>query len=148
MKKVVLAILVTLLLSSQCFAAHLFAIVKETVPGEPAVDFTLTPVAGRCHAASAGNYGCYLFSGTGPQLTALNALANVIGICAMTQTGDVKWAELDTIPAAAIRNKLNTYLTNAGQPTIPASWTARQIVNAIFKRLNAKFEMDSFYVTD
>lgn len=95
-----------------------------------------------------GTHGAYLFSGTGPQLVALNALATVTGIVAVTEAGGTRWAELDGTTAAGIRTKLNTFLTSKGQPTIPTGWTYRKVIETVFKRLNADFSLDAFDVAE
>ena len=95
-----------------------------------------------------GNFGAYLFSGTGAQLIALNALPSVIGLVAVTDNGNVRWAELDDLFPNATRTRINTWLTNRGLQTIPAGWTNRRVVREIFERLNDKFSLDSFDVAD
>ena len=85
----------------------------------------------------AGNFGLYLFGGTAAQLTALNALATVRGLAAMTDNGVVKWGELDNVITSAHRTKLNIWLTARGYPTIPADWTYRQVVRALIRRLRS-----------
>jgi hypothetical protein len=89
-------------------------------------------------------WGVYLFSGTGPQLAALNALPGVVGLVAVLESGNVKWAELDGTIAPAIRTKLNTWLSARGYPPIPAGRTYRQVVLDIYKRLNARWDLDTF----
>lgn len=115
--------------------------------GQPNVDFAATPVKGYCLGAHLGAWGCYLLSGTGAQLVALNALPNVYGICAVTEAG-VRWAELDGVIAPAVRTRLNTWLTARGYPNIPVSWTYKQVVVAVYKRLNDRFDLDRFDVMD
>jgi len=125
----------------------LFAIVP--IDGAfPAIDRSVTPYNGYILADQVGNYGAYLFSGTGAQLIALNALPNVVGIVAVTQNGDVRWAELDGTITPAVRTKLNTWLTNRGYPSIPAGWTNRQVVDAVFKRINPNFDLDNFDIAE
>lgn len=126
---------------------HLFGICRM-VGGDPDLDRTVTPFHGFVHCASIGNFGAYLFSGTGAQLTALAALpvAQFVPIVAITKSGDVRWAELDGVITTAIRNKLNTWLTARSLPNIPVGWTYKQVVVAIFKRLHANFDLDNFYV--
>jgi hypothetical protein len=118
------------------------------VGGDPGLDTRVTPYHGFVHCASIDNYGAYMFSGTAAQLTALAALpaAQFVPICAVTKSGDLKWAELDGIIASGVRTKLNTWLSNRGLPTIPAGWTYRQTVLAIFRRLHTNFDLDNFYV--
>src|SRR5512135_3478277 len=112
--------------------------------GVPAVDTTATPYNGHVLVGQIGNWGAYLVSGTNAQLQALAALPNVYPICMLTQAGNVKWAELDNAVTAAMRTKLNTWLTNQGQATIPAGWTNRQIVMAVFKRFKNDYNLDDF----
>ncbi len=127
--------------------AHGFAICRMA-GGLPDIDFEATPVHGYTLGGVVGNFGAYLFSGTGAQLTTLNALPQIVGICVMTTTGDVRWAELDGKTATAIRNKLNTWLTTRGYPTIPITWTYRQVVKAIYQRMNNKFDLGGIDVAD
>ena len=125
----------------------MFCLVKMR-GGEPDLNPTVTPYYGYVHAASVGEWGAYLFSGTAAQLTAINALSDVYGIVVVTESGNVKWAELDGVIAATVRNRLNAWLTARGYPTIPAGWTYKQVVNAIFKRLNPLFDLAIFDVLD
>jgi hypothetical protein len=118
------------------------------VGGAPDVDASATPYKGYVLCDQVGGYGAYLFSGTGAQLTALNALPQVVGIVAVTENGGVKWAELDGTIAPAVRTKLNTWLTNRGYPTIPAGWSYRQVINAVYQRVNGRFSLDAFDVAD
>lgn len=124
-----------------------FCIVRM-VGGNPDIDFGTTPYTGYVHCASLGGFGAYLFSGTKAQLIALDALPQVVGIVAVTEAGDVRWAELDGVIAEAIRTKLNTWLTNHDLPTIPEGWTYRQVVVAAYKRFNDRFDLDGFDVKD
>src|SRR3990167_3098181 len=109
---------------------HLFAICDMTggLPNIPAS----TPVHGWAHFDSLGQYGAYLFSGTAPQLAALNALPNVVGLAVMTGKADNEkdWLELDTVIAAGVRTKINNWLTARGYPTIPTSWANKKDVRA------------------
>lgn len=95
-----------------------------------------------------GNYGLYLVADTQARLIAADAISGVYGICLLTQSGDVKWAELDNVITPAMRNKINTFLSAKGYPTIPAGWTNKQAANAILARINAKFDLDDFWVMD
>ncbi len=126
---------------------HGFAICKKA-GGLPDIDFEATPVFGYTLGGVVGQFGAYLFSGTAAQLTALNALPQVIGICALTTAGDVRWAELDGKIATAVRTKLNTWLTARGYPTIPTTWTYRQVVKAIYERMNNHFDLGGIDVAD
>jgi hypothetical protein len=127
--------------------AKLFCIVP-IVGGAPDVDPSVTPYKGYVLCDQVGGFGAYLFSGTGAQLTALNALPQVVGIVAVTENGGTKWAELDGTIAPAVRTKLNTWLTNRGYPNIPAGWSYRQVINAVYQRVNDRFSLDNFDVAD
>ncbi len=107
-----------------------------------------TPCRGWVQCGTIGQYGGYLFSGTASQLQAINALSNVYGLCAMTDTGTVCWAELDGTVTTAFRNKANLWLTARGWPTIPAGATWRQVVLAVFKRLNNLWSLSSHDILD
>lgn len=121
-----------------------FAIIRMT-DGTPDIGL---PYHGHVFCDRVGQWGAYLISGTGAQLQAINGLSHVYGIVDVTEGGNVRWAELDGVCAAAVRNRLNTWLTSRGYPTIPAHWTYRQIVMAIYKRLNAHFDLAQFDVAD
>jgi hypothetical protein len=99
-----------------------FAIIRMQ-GGQPEIDPEATPFHGYVLCDQLSQWGAYLVSGTPQQLQAINQLSHVYGICAVTESGDVRWAELDDIPVAAIRNKLNNWLQNHNQPTIPEDWT-------------------------
>lgn len=116
--------------------------------GLPDIDFAVTPVFGYTLAGVVGNFGAYLFSGTAAQLSALNALPQVVGICVLTTAGDVRWAELDGKIAAAVRMRLNAWLAAQEYPTIPVDWSNRQVVEAIYKRMNDKFDLGGIDVAD
>lgn len=97
-----------------------------------------------CDRIGATNWGAYLISGTGAQLSAIDALPSVMGIVAVTQAGDVRWAELDDNIAGAARTKLNNWLTARFRPTIPAGWTNRRVVREIYQAANAHWNLASF----
>ena len=118
------------------------------VGGMPILGDPPLPCTGWVQCGTIGQFGGYLFSGTAAQLIAINALANVIGLVAMTETGDVRWAELDGNLPAALRTRLNTFLTARGWPTIPTGWTYRQTVVEIFKRLNDRWDLSSHNILD
>ena len=131
----------------------MFAI-STHIGGAPAINTTdpstppYTPCTGWVQCGIVGQYGAYLFSSTAAQLVAINALPNVVGIVAVSESGTVRWAELDGVIAAGVRTKLNAWLTARGYPTIPAGWTYRQVVMAICKRLNAQFDLTTHDVMD
>ncbi len=126
---------------------HGFAICRMA-GGLPDIDFMATSVFGYTIGGVIGQFGAYLWSGTAAQLAALNALPQVVGICALTTAGDVRWAELDGKIAAAVRNRLNIWLGAQGYPTIPADWSNRQVVEAIYKRMNDRFDLGGIDVAD
>lgn len=128
---------------------HLFAICNM-IGGSPNIPAS-TPVKGYAHFDTLGQYGAYIFSGTAAQLAALNALPNVIGLVAMTgkTDNDKEWLELDTVIAAGVRTKINTWLTARGFTNIPAGWTYKQVVRAIYQRFNSRFDpLEAVFVTD
>lgn len=94
-----------------------------------------------------GTHGGYLFSGTGPQLTAINAIPTVIGIVVVNETVS-KWPELDNVITAGVRTTLNAWLTARSITNIPAGWTNRQTITAVYQRLNARFSIDGMDVTE
>ncbi len=123
----------------------LFCIANQS-SGIPAI--SNLPFAGWLQCGAVANWAAYLFSGKAAQLTAINALSDVYGIVAVTETGNVKWAELDEVISSTARNRLNTWLTNRGYPNIPAGWTFRRVIEAIFKRLNARFDLSTHDVME
>lgn len=124
-----------------------FAIIRMS-GGQPEIDPVATPYHGYVLCDQVAGWGAYLVSGTPAQLSAIDQLAHVYGICAVTESGDVKWAELDGVCSEAVRTRLNTWLANRGYPTIPAGWTYRQIVRAVYQRVNTHFDLDRFDVAD
>ncbi|GAG50803.1 unnamed protein product [marine sediment metagenome] len=92
--------------------------------------------------------GAYLISGTGAQLLAIDELPGVIGIVAVTESGELRWPELDGEIGEAVRAKLNTWLANHGWPTIPEGWTYRRVIVAIYRRFNDRFDLNNFDVDD
>jgi hypothetical protein len=72
----------------------------------------------------------------------------VVGIVGVTESGDVRWAELDGVIAAGVRTKLNDWLTARGYPTIPAGWTYRQVVRAVFKRFSDLFDIGTVDIAE
>jgi len=122
----------------------LFCAIKEHSRGEPQVDWEQFPQVSQCHCESVGEWGLYLLAGTGAQLSALNALPEVVGIVAVTESGETKWAELDGVIAAGVRTRLNAWLSARGHPTIPEDWTYRRVVEAVFKRAHERFDLNSF----
>lgn len=130
---------------------HAYTII-EISGGAPNVNFLNTPINGYVLAAGPfGNYGLYLVSGTGAQLTALNALSNVWGLVAMDDSGDVRWSQLDNVIAAGVRTKLNQFASARGWPNVPAGWTYRQVLTWLvnkFKRDNDDWDLNKTWVSD
>lgn len=124
-----------------------FAIIRMT-NGAP--DIENLPIHGFVLAFHLPNYswGGYLISGTSAQLNALNSLSQVFGIVAVTQSGDVKWAELEGVCPVAVRNRLNTWLGNNGYPNIPSGWTYKRIIREIFQRTNEHFDLSTINIVD
>lgn len=113
-----------------------FAIISIT-GGNPDIERMVTPVSGWALVFQINaNWGVYLVSGTGAQLTALNATTPVTGICNVTEGATTRWVELDDVVAAGVRTKLNTRLTALGKATIPAGRTNRQILQAVHGYFN------------
>lgn len=94
------------------------------------------------------SFGLYLVSDTAARLVAADSISGVYGICAISQTGDIKWTELDSVITAAARTKINSFLSARGYPTIPAGWTNKQVVKAILTRINDKFDINDFWVVE
>lgn len=113
---------------------RMLALIRQ-VGGSPELDPRATPYAGYCLGGQAAGWGIYVISGTGSQLVAINALPQVVGLVAVTDSGGVRWPELDGVIASAVRTKVNTWLTARGWPTIPVGWTYRQVVKAILQRM-------------
>lgn len=111
--------------------------VPDTSPLQQGVDYS-----GHVHISSLGGFGAYIISGTGPQLAALNALPSVVGIIAVTETA-TRWPELDGTVSVAVRNAVNTWLTNHGQATVGAGLTYRQLVNALYRKFSVNFDADT-----
>lgn len=97
---------------------------------------------GFVHCTTFGQFGTYLFAGTGAQLAALDALPTVIGLVAMTQNGGVRRGELDTTITPARRTRMNTWLTARGFPTIPAGTSYRDVVMALVRRGFPDFDLN------
>ncbi len=129
--------------------AKLFAIVS-IVGGVPDTGLLQigTDYKGFVLSDQVGGFGAYLFSGTAAQLLVLNALPSVLGIVGVTEDSVVKWAELDGIITAPVRTKLNVWLVNRGYPTIPLGWSYRQVINTVYQRINAKFDLSVFDITE
>jgi len=102
-----------------------------------------------CDRIPTTNWGAYLVAATGADLQALDTQwAGFVGIVAVTEDGDVRWGKLENPTADAVRTKINNLLEAHNQPTIPADWTNRQVVRAIYERANAHFDLSTFDIMD
>lgn len=127
----------------------MFCLINMNGGSDPQLDRSITPYHGSNHIGNINRqWGAYLVSGTGPELVAIDALPQVVGIVAITEGGSVKWAELDGVIAAGVRTKLNNWLTARGYPNIPASWTNRRAIREVFQRLNPLFDFDLFDIEE
>lgn len=94
-------------------------------------------------------WGAYLVSASGPDLLDLDQQwSGFVGIVAVSDSGDVHWGELENPCPDVTRNKINGWLSARDLPTIPESWSNRQVVRAIFKRANVIFEITGINVSD
>lgn len=115
------------------------------------MDFEQFPVHGYVLAAQlSGQWGAYLFSGIGGQLSALDTAPNVFGIVAVTESGDVKWPELEGVISSGARTKINNWISNhyPAQPSIPAGWTYKRVIREIFRRMNQHFKLTHIDIAD
>ena len=102
-----------------------------------------------CDRIGATNWGAYLVAATGADLLALDTQWDgFVGIVAVTDSGDVRWGELENPCASTVRDRINTWLAAQGLPTIPDGWTNRQVVRAIFERANARFDLRAIDIVD
>jgi hypothetical protein len=67
-----------------------FFCLTRVAGGAPDIGQLGTDYTGHVQVDSVGSWGAYLISGSGAQLTAINALPQVIGIC----SGDREWGEV------------------------------------------------------
>lgn len=126
-------------------------VITRMVSGQPDIDFEQFPIHGYVLAADlVGNWGAYLFSGTGAQLSALDTAPNVYGIVAVTESGDVKWPELEGVISSGARTKINNWVSShyPAQPSIPAGWTYRRVIREIFTRMNKHFKLTHIDISD
>lgn len=124
--------------------AKLFCI-AQMIGGVPNIDL---PYTGYVLADQLGNFGAYLISGSTQQLLDINALPQVVGIVAVTDNGNVRWTELDGVISSSVRTKINNFLTTRGLPNIPANWTYRQVITAVFQRFNTRFDLGGMDVIE
>ena len=102
-----------------------------------------------CDRIPTTNWGAYLVAATGPDLQALDTQwAGFVGIVAVSESGEVRWGELENPCAEDVRARINAWLEARGQPTIPEQWTNRQVVRAIYERANAHFDLSTFDIMD
>lgn len=108
--------------------AKALAIIKETQVGANKGAPNLSvPYKGFVHVGDLpGSYAVYLITGTGAQLTAINADANCVAGVLVTESGP-KWPEMDQPVPAGMRTRINNYLTSQGRPNIGAGVTLKQI---------------------
>ena len=116
--------------------------------GVPVIDTEATPYKGHVLCGQQGQFGGYIFSGSASQLAALNALPNVVGLAVMTESAMAKWPELENAIVPARRTRLNTWLTARSYPTLPANWTYRQAITAVWRRLYADFQIGNYDILD
>jgi hypothetical protein len=90
-----------------------------------------------------GAYAVFIIVGTAAQLTAIQANANCVGGILVT-AGPDRWAELDQPVPAALRTKINAYLTAQGQPTIGVNVTLLQVI----RKAAAEFDWQTHDVWD
>ena len=125
---------------------HGVAVIKQE-GGFPVITQAAPPYTNYCSLGDLpGGWGLYLVADTQARLIAADAIPGVYGICLITEDGDVKWAELDNLITPVMRTKINTYLSNRGYPTIPATWTNKRVVRAILDRINPSFKLEDFWV--
>jgi len=87
-----------------------------------------------------GQYGLYMFSGSGAQLSGLGGLANVVPLVGMTDDGTARYPELENTISAGARTKMNNWLTARGYPNVPAGWTYRRLLNELLQRFGLDTE--------
>ena len=125
--------------------AQLFCLIRMA-GSDPELDRAVTPFHGvvKCGTGDVNRqWAAYLVSGTGAELVAIDALPQVVGIVGVSKNGDVRWGELDGMIAPAKRTEISTWLAARGFPTIPAGWTYKQVVLAIYKRLSPDYKLDT-----
>lgn len=77
-----------------------------------------------------GQWGAYIISGTGQQLTDIDGLATCIGISTKTMLNDTVRTKLND----TVRTKINTWLENNDYTErIPANATNRQVIRGLYK---------------
>ena len=101
---------------------------------------TALPYHGHVLIKELGQYGLYMFSGTAGQLTNLGGEAQIVPIVALTDNGVLHYPEMNNNVSAAIRTKMNNWLTARGLPNIPAGWTYRRLMREIVERFSLDTE--------
>lgn len=102
-----------------------------------------------CDRIPTTNWGAYLCAARGAVIQALDADYNgFVGIVAVTEAGGIRWGELDNPCAGQVRTRLNAWLEQRNQPTIPEAWTNRRVVRAIYRRANAHFDLAQIDILD
>ena len=102
-----------------------------------------------CDRIGGTGWGAYLCCARGIVLQQLDeSYGGFIGIVAVTESGDVRWGELDNPCADTVRTRLNIWLENHGHPTIPESWSNRRVVREIFRRANQRFDISGINIMD
>ena len=120
-------------------------LVSRMVGGVP--DFSDLPHTGNVLCAktlTTPQYGIYIVTGTAAQITAINALAQVVPLCAITHPDFDNWPEMDGVINSTVRTQLNTWLTKYSLPNIPSNWIYRQV----FGGLQTLYLADHVALTD
>jgi hypothetical protein len=102
-----------------------------------------------CDRIPGTSWGAYLVAATGANLQDLDTLwGGFIGIIAVSDSGDVHWGELENPAAEDVRSRLNTWLDARDMTLIPEQWTNRQVVRAIFREANQRFDFRAIDIMD
>jgi hypothetical protein len=120
----------------------------DMVGGSPDIDQSVTPYHGHVHCGSVEGVGVYLISGRPAQLSAIDALPQVVGIVILTKNENIKYPELEDTITSNRRTKLNNWLIARDLPTIPVGWTYRKVVKAIMNRAHSKADIETEDVED
>lgn len=139
----------TLILTSLCVllfvpsthAAKAYCIAKivNGIPAWEAAGIEFRAYALRCRK---GNWGIYAVSGSGAQLIAIDAHADVYGIST--------FGNVDNVMNATLRTNLNQFIIDKNiHPTwqIPDTWTARRVFRKIVSYFNLDCDVFLNYVT-
>jgi len=147
MRKLTIALIITLLWVGSANAAWMFAFSRMT--GGVPKDVTTDLVHGWVLIGQFDVYGAYLFSGSAAQLIAVDALPSVVGICKVS-VGDTKWPELNDTIDLTVRTKINNYLTSIGKDyQVPADATNATVIKKTYKYFRGSFDgFDADWVKD